>query len=138
VQIPIRNRVAKADQYRAELEYRQSQLYQQQLRKQILIEVENARYTLEQSRARVLSATKARDLAQKTFDISKQEQKLGAGSTFQTLSAQHDLAVAESDLVGAMTAFEKARVQMDLTTGMTLQQNHISMEDAKTGIVRQP
>jgi outer membrane protein TolC len=138
VQIPIRNRVAKADQYRAELEYRQSQLFQQQLRKQILIEVENAQYTLEQSRARVASATKARDLAQKTFGIMQQEQKLGAGSTFQTLSAQHDLAIAESDLVGAMTAFEKARVQLDLTTGLTLQQNHISMDDAKTGIVRQP
>jgi outer membrane protein TolC len=138
VLIPIRNRVAKADQYRAELEYRQSQLFQQQLRKQILIEVENAQYTLEQSRARVASATKARDLAQKTFGIMQQEQKLGAGSTFQTLSAQHDLAVAESDLVSAMTAFEKARVQLDLTTGLTLQQNHISMDDAKTGIVRQP
>jgi outer membrane protein TolC len=138
VLIPIRNRVAKADQYRAELEYRQSQLFQQQLKKQILIEVENAKYTLEQSRARVVSATKARDLAQKTFDISKQEQKLGAGSTFQTLSTQHDLAVAESDLVGAMTAFEKARVQLDLATGMTLAQNHISMDDAKSGSVRQP
>ncbi|HET9087858.1 MAG TPA: TolC family protein [Acidobacteriaceae bacterium] len=138
VEIPVRNRVAKADQYRAELEYRQSQLFQQQLRKQILIEVENAQYTLEQSRARVVSATKARDLAQKTFGITQQEQKLGAGSTFQTLSAQHDLAVAESDLVSASTAFEKARVQLELTTGLTLQQNHISMEDAKTGIVRRP
>ena len=136
--IPLRNRVAKADQYRADLEFRQSQLYQQQLRKQILIEVENAQYALQQSRARVDSATKARDLAQKTFGIMQQEQKLGAGSTFQTLSAQHDLAVAESDLVSAMTAYEKARVQLDLTTGATLQQNRISMDDAKTGVVAHP
>lgn len=138
VLIPIRNRVAKADQYRADLEFRQSQLFQQELRKQILIEVENAQYALEQSRARVDSATKARDLAQKTFGIMQQEQKLGAGSTFQTLSAQHDLAVAESDLVSAMTAYEKARVQLDLQTGATLEQNHISMDDARTGIVRRP
>lgn len=136
--IPIRNRVAKADQYRADLEFRQAQLYQQQLHKQILIEVENAQYTLEQNRARVESATKARDLAQKTFGISQQEQKLGAGSTFQTLSAQHDLAVAESSLVIAMTAYEKARVQLDLTTGATLEQNHISMDDARTGVVHRP
>jgi outer membrane protein TolC len=138
VQIPIRNRVAKADQYRAELEYRQSQLFQQQLRKQILIEVENAQYSLEQSRARVESATKARDLAQKTFLITQQEQKLGAGSSFQTLSAQHDLALAESDLVSAMTAYEKARVQLELTTGTTLEEHHISMDDARTGAVSQP
>ena len=80
--IPIRNRVAKADQYRSELEYRQAQLRQQQLKKQIRIEVRNAQYALEQSRARVQAARKARDLAQKTFAITQKEQDLGAGSSF--------------------------------------------------------
>jgi hypothetical protein len=37
--IPIRNRVAKADQYRSELEYRQAELRREQLKKQIRIEV---------------------------------------------------------------------------------------------------
>ena len=40
--IPIRNRVAKADQYRSELEYRQAELRREELRKQIRIEVRNA------------------------------------------------------------------------------------------------
>ncbi len=136
--IPIRNRVAKADQYRAELEYRQAQLLQQEQRKQILIEVENAQYAFEQSRARVVSARQARDLAQKTFGVMQQEQKLGAGSPYQTLSAQHDLALAESDLVAAMTAYEKARVELDRAVGATLTRNHISVEATKTGQVRQP
>ncbi|MGO8720789.1 MAG: TolC family protein [Acidobacteriaceae bacterium] len=138
ISIPIRNRVAKADQYRAELEYRQAQILQQEQRKQILIEVENAQYAFEQSRARVDSARKARDLAQKTFGIMQQEQKLGAGSTFQTLSAQHDLALAESDLVAAMTAYEKARVELDRAIGATLERNHISVADAETGEAREP
>jgi outer membrane protein TolC len=138
ISIPIRNRVAKADQYRAELEYRQAQILQQEQRKQILIEVENAQYAFEQSRARVDSARKARDLAEKTFGIMQQEQKLGAGSTFQTLSAQHDLALAESDLVAAMTAYEKARVELDRAIGATLERNHISVADAKTGEAREP
>ncbi|MGC1780934.1 MAG: TolC family protein [Acidobacteriaceae bacterium] len=138
ISIPIRNRVAKADQYRAELEYRQAQLLQQEQHKQILIEVENAQYAFEQSRARVDSARKARDLAQKTFGIMQQEQKLGAGSSYQTLSAQHDLALAESDLVAAMTAYEKARVELDRAVGDTLTRNHISVADAKTGQVAQP
>ena len=79
VNIPLRNRVAKSDQYRSELEYRQSELRIQQLKKQIRIEVRNAQYALEQSSARVVAARKARDLAQQTFDISKQEQKAGGG-----------------------------------------------------------
>jgi outer membrane protein TolC len=138
VSIPIRNRVAKADQYRAELEYRQAQILQQEQRKQILIEVENAQYAFEQSRARVDSARKARDLAQRSFGIMQQEQKLGAGSSYQTLSAQHDLALAESDLVAAMTAYEKARIERDRAVGATLERSHISVADAKTGQVCQP
>ena len=138
ISIPIRNRVAKADQYRAELEYRQAQILQQEQRKQILIEVENAQYAFEQIRARVDSARKARDLAQRTFGIMQQEQKLGAGSSYQTLTAQHDLALAESDLVAAMTAYEKARVELDRAVGTTLERSHISVADAKTGQVRQP
>ena len=92
VNIPIRNRVAKSDQYRSELETRQSELRLQQLKKQIRIEVRNAQYALEQSEARVESARKGRDLAQKTFDITAKEQELGAGSNFQTLTARRDLA----------------------------------------------
>jgi outer membrane protein TolC len=133
--IPIRNRVAKADQYRSELEYRQAQLRREQLRKQIRIEVQNAHYALEQTAARVDAARQARDLAQKTFEIMQQEQTLGAGSTFQTLTAQRDLALAELDLVTAMTIFEKAKVELDRATGSTLEHNGIQIQEAITGKV---
>src|SRR5205823_7636013 len=133
--IPFRNRVAKADQYRSELEYRQAELRKEQLKKQIRIEVRNAQYALEQSRARVQSATKARDLAHKTFDITKKEQDLGAGSTYQTMTAQRDLSVAELDLVTAMTIYEKAKVELDRATGATLEHNGIQIQEAITGKV---
>jgi outer membrane protein TolC len=134
VNIPIRNRIAKSDQYRSELEARQSELRLQQLKKQIRIEVRNAEYALEQSVGRVASARKGRDLAQKTFDITAKEQELGAGSNFQTLTAQRDLAVAESALVAAMTAYQKAKIELDRSVGSTLEANAISIESAKTGI----
>jgi len=133
VNVPIRNRIAKSDQYRAELETRQSELRLQQLKKQIRIEVRNAQYALEQNQARVVSARKGRDLAQKTFDIMKKEQELGAGSNYQTLTAQRDLAVAESMLVAAMTAYQKAKIELDRSVGSTLEANSISIESAKTG-----
>ncbi len=136
VAIPIRNRVAKSDQYRSELEYRQSELRIQQLKKQIRIEVRNAQYALEQSSARVVAARHARDLAQKTFDISRQEQKLGAGSNLQTLSAQHDLALAESTVAAAETTYEKSRVELSRATGATLEAYQVSLGDAKTGVVQ--
>jgi outer membrane protein TolC len=133
--IPFRNRVAKADQYRSELEYRQAGLRKEQLKKQIRIEVRNAQYALEQTRARVQSATKARDLAQRTFEITKKEQDLGAGSIYQTMTAQRDLSVAELDLVTAMTTYEKARVELDRATGATLEHNGVLIQDAVSGKV---
>jgi outer membrane protein TolC len=133
--IPIRNRVAKADQYRSELEYRQAQIRREELRKQIRIEVRNAEYALEQTAARVEAARKARDLAQRTFEITQKEQTLGAGSTFQTMTAQRDLALAELDLVTAMTVYQKARIEVDRATGSTLEHNGIQLQDALTGNV---
>jgi outer membrane protein TolC len=133
--IPIRNRVAKADQYRSELEYRQAELRREQLKKQVRIEVRNAQYALEQTGARVDAARKARDLAQRTFDITKKEQELGAGSSYQTLTSQRDLSLAELDLVGAMTSHEKAKVELDRATGATLEHNGIQIQDALNGTV---
>jgi outer membrane protein TolC len=132
--IPLRNRIAKSDQYRSELEARQAELRLQQLKKQIRIEVRNAQYALEQSEARVISAGKARDLAQKTFDITVKEQQLGAGSAYQTLESRRDLAAAESALLAARTAYEKARIELDRSVGRTLETNSISIESARTGV----
>jgi outer membrane protein TolC len=133
--IPLRNRVAKADQYRSELEYRQAELRREQLRKQIRIEVRNAQYALEQTGARVGAARKARDLAQRTFEIMQKEQTLGAGSTYQTMTAQRDLSIAELDMVTAMTTYEKAKVELDRATGSTLEHNGIRVQDAENGTI---
>jgi outer membrane protein TolC len=133
--IPLRNRIAKADQYRTELEYRQSQVYLEELKKRIRIEVRNASYALEQGSSRVTAARKARDLAQRTLDIMQKEQKLGAGSNQQTLAAEHDLSLADSALVTAETAFEKARIEVRRATGSVLEDYGISIADAKSGTV---
>ena len=134
--VPVRNRVAKADQYRSELEYRQAELREQQLKKQIRIEVRNAEYALEQGRARVGAARKGRDLAQKTFAIMQQEQTLGAGSNFQTLTAQRDLALAQLDLVNASTAYQKSKLELQRATGTTLDENRIQIQAAVDGVAR--
>jgi outer membrane protein TolC len=113
-------------------------LRREQLRKQIRIEVRNAQYALEQTRARVGAATKARDLAQRTFEIMQKEQALGAGSSYQTVTSQRDLALAQLDLVTAMTTYEKAKVELDRAAGTTLEHNGIKLEDAVNGTVASP
>jgi outer membrane protein TolC len=133
--INLRNRQAKADQFRAVLQYRQSQISSEQQQKGIRFDVRNSKFALEQAQAHVEAAQKARDLAQKTFDITKQEQQLGAKSGFDTLTAEDALAQAEQALDTAQTAYEKAKVDIDRATGETLDRTGVSIEDAKLGVV---
>lgn len=133
--INLRNRVAKADQLRAVLEYRQRQITFEEQKKSIRFDVRNAQFALQQAEARVDAAAKARDLAQRTFDITRQEQKLGAKSSYDTLVSEHELAIAESTLAAAQTAYEKAKVDIDRATGETLVRMGVSIDDAKAGVV---
>jgi outer membrane protein TolC len=133
--INLRNRQAKADQFRAVLQYRQSQISSEQQKKTILFDVRNSKFALEQAQARVAAAQEARDLAQKTFDITKQEQQLGAKSSVDTLNADIALAQAEAALDDAQTALEKSRVDIDRAVGVTLERTGVSIDDAKAGVV---
>lgn len=135
--INLRNRQAKADQFRAVLQYRQSQISSEQQQKSIRFDVRNSQFALQQAQARVDAAQKASDLAQHTFDVTKEEQKLGAKSSYDALVAQNALAIAQAALVTAQTAYEKAKVDIDRATGETLQLMGVSIDDAKTGVVTQ-
>jgi outer membrane protein TolC len=133
--INLRNRQAKADQFRAVLQYRQSQISSEQQQKGIRFDVRNSKFALEQAQAHVDAAQKARDLAERTFDITKQEQLLGAKSNLDTLNAENALTLAESGWDAAQTAYEKAKVDIDRAVGETLERTEVSIDEAKLGVV---
>ncbi len=135
--INLRNRIVKADQFRAVLAYRQSQISQEQQQKSLRFDIRDSQFALVQAQARVAAAQKARDLAQNTFDIAKKEQDIGAMSRYDTLVAEQGLAVAESAFYTAQTAYEKAKADIDRATGTTLDRTGVSIDDAKSGVVAQ-
>lgn len=133
--IPLRNRVAQADQVRSELEFGQAELHLRQLQNQVGIEVRNAQFALTQNRARVVAARKGVDVAQRTLEIEQKKLALGASTSLQVLQVGRDLAVAESNMVTATTAYAKSRVELDRSIGATLANNGISIDDAESGQV---
>jgi len=135
LQINLRNRLVKADQFRAVLAYRQSQISQEQQQKSLRFDIRDSQFALEQAQARVAATQKARDLAQKSFDIAKKEQDIGAMSRYDTLVAEEGLTVAESAFFTAQTAYEKAKADIDRATGTTLDRTGVSIDDAKNGVV---
>jgi outer membrane protein len=133
--IPIRNRQAQADQVRAELEYRQAQVRLQQLVNQVRIEVRNAQFALQQNRASVQAAQAAVDFARETLDAEQQKLAVGVSNPTAVLQDQTGLTTAESNLVSAKAAYEKARVELDRATGLLLDHAGIVMADAERGEV---
>jgi outer membrane protein TolC len=136
ITIPLRNRSAQADAVRSQLEFRQAELRLQQLRNQIGIEVRNAQFALQQNRARVEAAQKGRQFAQESLDAEQKRYALGASTNFLVLQAQRDLTQAETNLVAAMAAYEKSRVELDRVTGNTLARNNIRFDEATVGQVQ--
>src|SRR5207245_6282700 len=102
--IPLRNRAAQANQVRAELEYRQSQMRLQQLENQVRIEVRNAQFSVTQNRAAVEASQAAVELATQSLDAEQKKYNLGASTSTNVLSYQSQLATAESNLVSAEAA----------------------------------
>lgn len=131
--IPIRNRSAQADQIRGQLEYQQAQMRLQQLQNQIRIDVRNSQFTLTQNRARVDAARKAVDLARESLDAEQKKYALGASTNTLVLQAQRDLTQSESQLVSAMAAYSKSRVDLDRATGLTLTNYGIEIADVEAG-----
>jgi outer membrane protein TolC len=133
--IPLRNRVAQANQVRSELEYRQAQMRLQQLENQVRIEVRNAQFTLQQNRAAVAAAQAAVEYAQQS--LVAEQKKLTAGISTPTLVLQNEslLTTAQSNLISAMAAYEKARLELDRSTGLLLEHSNIQVAEAQRGQV---
>jgi outer membrane protein TolC len=134
--IPLRNRAAQAVQIRSELEYRQAQMRLQQIENQVGIEIRNAQYTVQQNRASVDSAKAAVELGHQSLDAEQKKYQFGTSTNTLVLQYQSQLATAESTLVNAMVAYEKSRVELDRATGLLLDHNGISIDDAARGQVR--
>ena len=133
--IPIRNRNADALQVRAELEYRQAQMREQQIENQIRIEVRNAQFQVAQNRAAVVAAQAAVELGHQSLDAEQKKLNLGASTSTLVLQNQSVLATNESNLVSAMAAYEKSRIELDRATGLLLDHAGIIMTDAERGQV---
>ena len=133
--IPIRNRQAQALQIRGQLEYRQAQMRLQQIENQIRIEVRNAQFSVTQNRAAVQAAQAAVALGKQSLDAEQKKFNLGASTSTLVLQNQSALATAESNLVSAEAAYEKAEIELDRATGLLLEHAGIVMQDAERGEV---
>ncbi len=137
-QQPIHNRQAQADYAIDLLQLRQTQLSNRKDFNQVEVDVRNGVVALRQARARFDAALKNRELQRDLFDAEQRRFRLGASTPYNVALQQRDLISAQSSAVAALVAYSNARVSLDQTLGITLEANHISMDEVKSGkIARQ-
>jgi outer membrane protein len=133
--LPLRNRSAQADHARAILAQRQLETETQQLKNAALLDVRNSFIALTQDRAQVEAASKARELQQQTFDAEQKKYRLGASTVYNVILTQRDLIAAQGTELRALANLEEAKANYERALGRTLDVNHVTIADAKSGEV---
>jgi len=131
--IPIANRSAQADDLRARLELRQAETALQRTRNQIRLEVQNAIVALLQARAQIAAASKATDRSKQTLDAEEKKLQAGVSTPYNVIRVQRDLQTAQFAEVEARVTYAKARVALEQAMGVTLEKNHIALDDVIQG-----
>jgi outer membrane protein len=137
INIPLRNRVAQADQARSQMELRQTQMRLQQLYTQIRIQVINGRYALTNDRAQVAAAQASHDYAAQSLDAEQKKFRLGASTTANVLQQGRNLAISQNTLISSTAAYARDRAALRELLSTTLSDYGISIIDAAAGTVSQ-
>lgn len=135
--LPIRNRAAQANSARAQLDERQQEVQKRQTENTIVINVRNTLIALQQDRAQVAAASKARDLAQQTLDAEQKKYQLGSSTSYNVVLRSRDLTSAQGTALRAQANLEEALVNFNQAMGRTLEVSHITVSDALRGKVQQ-
>jgi outer membrane protein len=129
--LPLRNRSAQADNARAILTQRQLETQFQQLKNAALLDVRNTYIALQQDRARVDAAIKARELQKQTFEAEQKKYTLGASTVYNVILTQRDYVTAQGVELRALSDLVEAKANFERAVGRTLDVNRVTI--ASTG-----
>jgi outer membrane protein TolC len=136
--VPLRNRTARADLARDQLALRQSEVRLRELQNQVRVQVEAALIAVRQARSSYQAAVQTRLLQEKALDDMRQQYEVGVARSYDVILNQRDLAQARSNEVVTQSDYITARTALDRATGMTLQNNNIVLDDAFRGQIARP
>lgn len=136
--IPIRNRVAQADNLRSQIEDSQLRLGLQRLRNQAAVEVRKAMIGLVQGKAQLEAAHEAARLAREIWAGEQERLEAGVSTSYQVILRERDFVAAQQAEVHASANYARALVEMDRATGQTLTRRNIRVGDALAGEITNP
>lgn len=137
--IPIRNRAAQADYVTDQLNFRQQQIQDKQLRNNIRQGVINSRVAVSQARTAYDTSVEARKLQEQTQAGTRRKYELGTATILDVVITQRDTTARELAEVQAKNSYIHAHLNLENVLGRILKDYDVSIEDAKRGVVgREP
>jgi len=133
--IPIRNRSTQADFITDQLNYRQSQIQDKQLRNSIKLNVINSRTGMTQARAAYENSVEARQLEDQTLAGTRRKYELGTATIIDLLTTQRDATTRELAESSARNQYIHAKVNLQNVLGSILNDYDVSIEEALKGQV---
>lgn len=128
IQLPLRNRTAKANYAGAKI---QKERLEASIRSQdqiIEVDVRNSAQAVETSRLRVLSAREARANAELQLEGEQRLYQVGRSTTFLLFQRQNALTNARNAELRAETDYNKALASLQRATSSTLRSNNVVVE----------
>jgi outer membrane protein TolC len=137
--IPLQNKANQADHITAELNYRQSQIQDRQLRNNIKLNVMNSVTALRNARAAYETSVVARQLQDETLAGTRRKYELGTATILDVVIAQRDDTTRQLSEADARSQYQRARTNLGQTLSTILDDYNVSLDEAKAGVVgREP
>lgn len=128
IQLPLKNRTAKANLAFAEIQREQLAASTRSQEQVIEVEVRNAVQVVETSRLRVLSARQARESAEEQLAGERRLYQVGRSTTFLLFQRENQLVNARNQELRAETDFSIALSVLQRATSTTLRVNNVIID----------
>lgn len=135
--IPLWNRGAQGDVGIDTLQLRQGDLIERRNMNAIVVAISNQVIGLRQARARYSQAVASRALQEELLEKEQQMFNFGTAQIADVVAARTTLMAAQIAEVQAVAAYGQAKVALDQVLGETLETNHVSLDEALQGRVKQ-
>jgi outer membrane protein TolC len=98
--------------------------------------VEDALIALQRTRAAYEAAQQTTRLQEQSLEIEQEKFDVGLSTNFLVIQYQGYVAQARSTEVAALDAYAKAKIQYERSTGQTLSNHNVSIDEAFRGVVQ--
>jgi len=127
IEFPIRNRIAKSELIKSQLEKERAQLQLKNLEQNIILEVKRAVRRVNTSIKQVEASRISRKLREERLRAEEEKFKVGLSTSRDVLEDQEDLILAESNVIRNITNYLKSLAQLDRVVGRTLERYSIEV-----------